>query len=737
MKHLLLLMILAIAIRSSPLLAQNVAVGNITATSANCTTGSACVAMELDSEKGSAVIGITGTFVATVQFEGTANGTTYFAVQAMPIPSGAGVTSATSTGQWRVNVAGLVEVRVRASAYTSGTAVVTISRSSASASTGVQDQTCSGTQKVSAIVGGVATCAVDETTPGGSGITTLNTLNGATQTFTDPDDTNVTLAINSTGTNHAFTMGWTGALAKARQHAATAYTDQAMTFGAFRFDFQSSVLGPPRGTSLPGTCTVGDIFFDTDATAGQNWFGCTTTNNWTLQGDGGGGGGITSLEGQSGSSQTFADDTNVQIVSSGNVHTITWASTLAKARQHAATIYTDQANTYGAFRQDFQSAVLGPPRGTSLPGTCTVGDLFFDTDATAGQNWYGCTATNTWNLQGDGGGGGGISSLEGQTGGTQTFTDDTNIGIVSGSNAHVITWSGTLAKTRQHAATVYNDAGNTYSTGAQDFGSATSLKVPTSAGAAPTASGLVAYDSTANKFKGGANGTGKTFATEDQLLSFGSDDTTPVSNGSGFENKALPNGIVRYLTASNTFGAITITGTANEVSVANGDGLAGNPTLSLPATVDLGGKTSFEVPNSAAPTTDAFGEIAGDNNAWAASRGAPQWFDGTANVFLLGTLAADTPSNGQVPTWKTGGFIEWETPTGGADNYEESFSGVTSVTMTGAEHGVGHAKIGVQCYTNANPKVSIMPNSFSVDTSTFDVVVTFLVAQTGSCVVLR
>lgn len=48
--------------------------------------------------------------------------------------------------------------------------------------------------------------------------------------------------------------------------------------------------------------------------------------------------------------------------------------------------------------------------GTSTPATCGVGELFFDTDATAGQNLFGCTATNTWTLLG-GAGGGGVSSV--------------------------------------------------------------------------------------------------------------------------------------------------------------------------------------------------------------------------------------------------------------------------------------------------------------------------------------
>lgn len=45
--------------------------------------------------------------------------------------------------------------------------------------------------------------------------------------------------------------------------------------------------------------------------------------------------------------------------------------------------------------------------GTSLPATCSVGDMYFKSDASAGVNLYGCTSTNTWTLQGDGGGGGG------------------------------------------------------------------------------------------------------------------------------------------------------------------------------------------------------------------------------------------------------------------------------------------------------------------------------------------
>lgn len=67
---------------------------------------------------------------------------------------------------------------------------------------------------------------------------------------------------------------------------------------------------------------------------------------------------------------------------------------------------------------------------------------------------------------------------------------------------------------------VRTDQANTYSTGAQNFTSATSLTVPVSAGAAVTASGQIAYDSTANALEYGSNGTNRTVANLDEAQTF-------------------------------------------------------------------------------------------------------------------------------------------------------------------------------------------------------------------------
>jgi hypothetical protein len=108
---------------------------------------------------------------------------------------------------------------------------------------------------------------------------------------------------------------------------------------------------------------------------------------------------------------------------------------------------------------------------------------------------------------------------------------------------------------------------------------------------------------------------------------------------------------------------LTVAGTANEItSSAGAQTLAADRTwtLSLPTAIDLGGKTSLEIPNAAAPTVSVFGQIASDNNLWDTGRGAVLHYDGTAATALVGVLVSDAPSNGQVPKWNTGGTITWE-----------------------------------------------------------------------------
>jgi hypothetical protein len=69
---------------------------------------------------------VTGTYSGTLQFEVTIDGTTYVALPALNITTGAEATTTTGTGIFRFDVVGVLLVRVRATAWTSGTATVTI-----------------------------------------------------------------------------------------------------------------------------------------------------------------------------------------------------------------------------------------------------------------------------------------------------------------------------------------------------------------------------------------------------------------------------------------------------------------------------------------------------------------------------------------------------------------------------------------------------------------------------------
>lgn len=116
---------------------------------------------------------------------------------------------------------------------------------------------------------------------GGGGITSLGGQTGATQTFSKSDDTNVTLGITSLTNNHAFTLGWTGTLAKSRTLGTTVYTDQLNNFTAgMKQSFAAS--GTTAGgnfagvASDPSALVNGDLWMNTTANTLKGRFGGAT-----------------------------------------------------------------------------------------------------------------------------------------------------------------------------------------------------------------------------------------------------------------------------------------------------------------------------------------------------------------------------------------------------------------------------------------------------------------------------
>jgi len=107
---------------------------------------------------------------------------------------------------------------------------------------------------------------------------------------------------------------------------------------------------------------------------------------------------------------TLVAGSNVTISTAGN--TVTISSTGGSSSLPSTVVQTNQSNAYTAGTQDFRSASHTLPMATGAvsakPGTCTVGEQYFATDAAAGQNLYFCAGTNAWTQISAGSGGSGF-----------------------------------------------------------------------------------------------------------------------------------------------------------------------------------------------------------------------------------------------------------------------------------------------------------------------------------------
>ena len=116
---------------------------------------------------------------------------------------------------------------------------------------------------------------------------------------------------------------------------------------------------------------------------------------------------------------------------------------------------------------------------------------------------------------------------------------------------------------------------------------------------------------------------------------------------------------------------------------------------------------------------------------------------------LTGTLASTTvaaiqhrnvspaaPANGQVLVWNTGNS-RWEPqalPGSSNGAYSISFVSQTTLSIPGALHLLGTPNLLIGCYDASVPNMRVHPNTVSINATTFDVTVTFSVAQSGRCV---
>ena len=159
-------------------------------------------------------------------------------------------------------------------------------------------------------------------------------------------------------------------------------------------------------------------------------------------------------------------------------------------------------------------------------------------------------------------------------------------------------------------------------------------------------------------------------------------------------------------TGAATYTQRAVAGTAAEITVTNGDGVAGAPTISIPAAVTLTGKTltggtlsspaltgavdasaatSMSLPTSATPTVDANGEIALDTTVTDFSHGLLRYFS-TEECVVIAVPVAETvaPVNGDVITYNSAASeFQLTQPSGGGGGSPSAPQGrLTLATLT-------------------------------------------------------
>ena len=325
---------------------------------------------------------------------------------------------------------------------------------------------------------------------------------------------------------------------------------------------------------------------------------------------------------------------------------------------------------------DFTAATFTKPArmGSTLPTTCSVGEIFMNTSAAAGQNLYVCTSTNAWSVQG----GGAATTLGGDVTGptgnaTVTGIQGRPVSAIAPGAGQALTWDATAG---QWAPGTVATAGGAY---ASSFTGQTTVTIPGTAHQLNTANLLVTcYDTELPEMEVEPNTVSVNPTTYDVTVTF-------VAAQSGM----------------------------CVVSSGGGGGGGSGASLSTANTYSAGAKQTM-TPSAA---TAGLSLTPGPLPASA----------------VAGDLAVDSNDNN---TFKTFNGTSWVAGTGGGGGaYASSFTSQTTVTIPGTTHQLNTPNLVVDCYDTETPAMEVDPDTVSVNLTTYDVTINFATAQSGMCVV--